>query len=86
MHIVAVALGYMNVCYDSAVNNFKTLVLQLLLATNDTGTTSQPIMTPMVKTDQDPLLPTAISFTANCVPAIALSKRLLIPPDNLVET
>ena len=75
----------MNICYDSAVNNFKILVLQLL-ATNDTGTTSQLIMTSVVKTDLDPLLPSAISFTSSCIPAIPLSKHLFIPHDNLVES
>lgn len=51
-----------------------------------TGTTSQLIMTSMVKTDLDPLLPSAIPFTPSCVPAIALNKHLFIPHDNLVET
>ena len=46
----------MNICYDSAVNNFKILALQLL-ATNDTGTTSQLTMTSVIKTDLDPPLP-----------------------------
>ena len=38
-------------------------------------------MTSMVKTDLDPLLPSAIPFTPSCVPAIALNKHLFITHD-----